>query len=239
MTLQQAYDLLKEERDLPEGKTGILVMDIDDTLVKANPNVIKCYKSVNGKEQPLTTAQFATDPDKAKMGKNVKMYNMPEDAPSEGIAFSIREFRDPTKVYNSIVKGTPIVTNLRIMDDKLKHGWDIAFLTARGLQGVVTQALTDFLKTKDKNNKLVPIGEQFKKALSAAVNDEDIKYAGRDDGEKKANVLRKIALKYDKVVFIDDDLRNTSSVKNAGIKTKSGERVKTILASKLATTNID
>lgn len=237
MTLEKAYSL-NEERDLPEGKTGILVMDIDDTLVKANPNVIKCYKSVNGVEKPITTAQFATDPDKAKMGKNVKMYNLPEDAPKEGIAFSIRDFRDPDKVYNSIVKGTPIVANLSIMDDKLKHGWDISFLTARGLQGVVTNALNDFLKTK-RNNKLVPIGEQFKKALSAAVNDDDIKYAGVDDGEKKANVLRKIAMKYDKVVFIDDDLRNTSSVKNANIKTKSGERVKTILASKLPTTNID
>lgn len=239
MTLEQAYKLsLVEERDLKDGQKAILVMDIDDTLVKANPSVIKCYKSINGKEEAITTEQYAKDPDKAKMGKKIIIYNKTEDAPKTGIAFSIREFRDPKKVYDSITKGTPIVQNLKIMDDKLKHGWDIAFLTARGLQGVVTQALSTFLKTKDVNNNFVPIGEQFKKALSAAVNDEDIKYAGADDGEKKANVLRNIAAKYDKVVFIDDDLRNTSAVRSAGIKTRSGDRVKTILATKLPTTEL-
>ena len=87
MTLENAYNL-NEERPLKDGKTAILVMDIDDTLVKANPTVIKCYKSINGKETPITTAQFAQDPDKAKMGKNVVMYDVPENAPKQGIAFS-------------------------------------------------------------------------------------------------------------------------------------------------------
>ena len=126
MTLEKAYEL-NEENKLPNGVTGIAVFDIDDTLVKANSSVIKIYKSVNGREIAISTAQFATDPDKEKMGKNVVYYNKTNEAPSEGIAFSIREFRDPTKVYNSITQGTPIIRNLRILDDKIKAGWDIAF----------------------------------------------------------------------------------------------------------------
>lgn len=236
MKLSDAYKIasLFEERDLPENTKGILVMDIDDCLVKANPNVIKCYKSVNGVEKAISTAEFATDKDKAAMGKNVKMYNLPEDAPKTGIAFSIRDFRNPEKVYKSITTGTPIVKNLRIMDDKLKHGWDISFLTARGLQKVVTKAMEDFLKTKDENGNFVKIGEQFKKSLSAAVNDEDIKYVGTDDGEKKANVLRKLASEYDKVVFMDDDYeRNIKTVHNLKIKTRANKRVGTIKAHSL------
>lgn len=217
MKLEDAYKFINEERDLGE-KTGILVLDIDDTLIKANPNVIKCYKSVNGKEQAISTAQFATDPDKAKMGKNVRMYNKTEDAPKEGIAFSIREFRDPQKVYDSIVKGTPIIKNLKLMDDHLRHGWDVAFLTARGLQETVTKALDDFLKTPDKNGNFVPLGEKFKKALSAAVNDDDIKYAGIDDGDKKGRVLQQLSKKYDKVKFVDDDMRNIIAARNLRIK---------------------
>ncbi len=218
MTFEKAYEIISEERDLPNGKTGILVLDIDDTLVKANPSVIKCYKSIDGVEHAISTAQFATDPDKAKMGKNVRMYMNTSDAPKEGIAFSIREFRNPQKVYDSIVKGTPIIKNLKLMDDHLRHGWDVAFLTARGLQATVSKALEDFLRTPDKNGKFVPLGNKFKKALSAAVNDEDIKYAGVDDGDKKGRVLSSLAKKYDFVKFVDDDKRNLDASKALKLK---------------------
>lgn len=206
--------VMQEERDFKDGETGLLVLDIDDTLVKANPNVIKVYKSVDGVEKALSTAEFAKDPDKAKMGKNVRMYNETKDAPKKGIAFSIREFRDPQKVYDSITKGTPILKNLKLMDDHIRHGWDVSFLTARGLQETVTKALDNFLKTRNEKGQLVPLGEKFKKALSAAVNDEDIKYVGSDDGEKKANVLRKLSKKYTHVKFVDDDDRNIKAVRS-------------------------
>jgi hypothetical protein len=215
MKFSEALELvMKEERDFKDGETGLLVLDIDDTLLKANPNVIKVYKSINGVEKAISTAEFAKDPDKAKMGKNVKMYKNTEDAPKHGIAFSIREFRDPQKVYDSITKGTPIIKNLKLMDDHIRHGWDVSFLTARGLQKVVTKALDDFLRTRTKDGNLVPLGDSFKKALSAAVNDEDIKYAGSDDGEKKANVLRELSKKYTKVKFVDDDDRNINAVRS-------------------------
>ena len=145
MKFNQVLEIIDEERDLKDNKKGILVLDIDDTLIRANPNVIKCYKSVDGVEQPLTTAQFATDKDKEAMGKNVVYYNKTEDAPKKGIAFSIREFRDPQKVYESITKGTPLMKNMKLLDSHINAGWDMCFLTARGLQKVVTQALQDAL----------------------------------------------------------------------------------------------
>lgn len=216
MKLERAFEIISEmEKNLKDKQTGILVLDIDDTLLKANPNVIKIYKSVDGKEQPLSTEQFATDLDKKAMGKNVRMYD--KVPPATGIAFSIREFRNPTKVYESITKGTPIVRNLRLMDDYLNRGWDICFLTARGLQSTVEQALDKFLLHKTKDGEFIKIGEQFKKALSAAVNDEDIKYAGIDDGDKKARILKKLSQKYTYVKFLDDDERNLKATKALGI----------------------
>lgn len=216
MKLEEAFEIISEmEKDLKNKQTGILVLDIDDTLLKANPDVIKIYKSVDGKEQAISTEQFATDKDKKAMGKNVKMYGTVP--PATGIAFSIREFRDPEKVYQSITKGTPNVKNLRLMDDYLNRGWDIAFLTARGLQPIVEKALDNFLLHKNKNGQFEKIGEQFKKALSAAVNDEDIKYVGIDDGDKKARILRKLSEKYTYVKFLDDDDRNLKATKALGI----------------------
>lgn len=216
MKLEEAYKIIFEmEKDLKNKQTGILVLDIDDTLLKANPEVIKIYKSVDGKEKAISTEQFATDLDKKAMGKNVKMYDTVP--PTNGIAFSIREFRDPEKVYQSITKGTPNIKNLRLMDDYLNRGWDISFLTARGLQPVVEKALDDFLLHKKKNGQFEKIGEQFKKALSAAVNDEDIKYVGIDDGDKKARILKKLSEKYTYVKFLDDDDRNLKATKALGI----------------------
>ena len=68
---------------------------------------------------------------------------------------------------------------------------------------------------------------------------EDIKYIGKDDGEKKANVLRNIAKKYDRVAFIDDDMRNINAVRSSGIKTKAGENIRTIIAAKLTEKDLE
>jgi len=208
---------------------GLVVLDIDDTLLKASSAVIKCYKSIDGKEIPLTTAQFATDPDKKKMGSNVIMYDV--TPPKKGIAFSVREFNDPEKVYKSIVTGTPIVKNLQKMDEYIRKGWDVSFLTARGLEGTVNKSLKDFLKYRQTDGTLTPVGSKLKSALSAAVNDKDIKYLGRDDGEKKANVLKKLCSYYTYVVFIDDDDRNTKAADALGI-----ENLRVVKAAKLEDT---
>lgn len=238
MKLDRAYEIITEmtnDKVLETNKYGIkekglVVFDIDDTLVKANPNVIKIYKSVNGVEKAISTAQFATDPDKAAMGKNVRMYNKTEEAPKVGIAFSIREFRDPQKVYDSITKGTPILANLRFMDEYVQNGWEVSFLTARGLQNTVTKALKSYLKVK-KGGKLIPIGRAFNEAVSAAVNDEDIKYLGVDDGDKKGRVLKLLCSYYNYVIFVDDDQRNIDAAKALGL-----DNLKVVRAAKLGET---
>ena len=95
------------------GKTGIIVFDIDDTLLKANPEVIKVYKKQNGKEIELSTEEFAKDPD-AGIKEKVHL-------------FDFRDFHNPTKVYNSIITGTPLIKNLKIMDSYIEAGYDFCF----------------------------------------------------------------------------------------------------------------
>ena len=198
MLFEEISRILNEEIKPPK-TNGIIVLDIDDTLVTASPDVIKIYKSFNGgPETALTTSEFAEDPDKGK----------------PGYKFDIREFRDPKKVYDSILKGTPKIKNLKMMDAHIRAGYDMAFLTARGLEKVVASALSDFLLTKNKSGKLVKIPKNvFRVDMSAAVNDEDKTYPGDTDASKKANVLRKLCKKYGQVVFVDDDPRNIAATR--------------------------
>lgn len=191
-------------KPLHSGVRGIIVFDIDDTLLRANPNAIAVYKRVPGKhEQRLTTSQFAKD----------------EDAkdPSKRDWFDYREFRDPAKVYDSIASGTPIIKNLRIMDSYLKAGYDFCFLTARSCEEVVKSALSAFLRYRDDSNALHELGNVFKKSLSHAVNDSTKSYRGSTDAEKKANILRKMCSRYDKVVFVDDDAKNVKAARELGL----------------------
>lgn len=188
--------LMERIKDLPKSVSGIIVFDIDDTLLRVNPDIIKVYKKEPGKDEiALTTDEFAKDPD--------------AEDPSKRSWFSYRDFQDPVKVYNSIISGTPLIKNLRIMDDYVEAGYDFCFLTARSCEETVKKALDDFLKVKDRaTGALKSMEDKFKKTLSAAVNDTEKKYPGSTDAEKKANVLRELCKKYDKVVFVDDDKKN-------------------------------
>ena len=190
---------------LSKNVSGIIVFDIDDTLLKANPKVISVYKKEPGKlEKKLTTDEFAKD----------------EDAkdPDKRSWFDYREFNDPIKVYDSIISGTPIIKNLRIMDSYIKAGYDFCFLTARSCEHVVKSALESFLKIKDDDGILKELGDIFKKSLSHAVNDKIRNYAGSTDAEKKANILKELCKKYDRVVFVDDDRKNVRAARELGLK---------------------
>jgi hypothetical protein len=139
------------------------------------------------------------------------------DKGKPGVKYDYREFRNPDKVYNSIVNGTPILNNLKIMDAHIRANYDFCFLTARGLQDVVDKALRKFLLTRDKNGKLVGLGDAFKDGLSSAINDDFKVYPGASDSEKKANVLRKLCGEYDVVRFVDDDARNIRAARELGL----------------------
>ena len=196
--------ILERVKDLPNSVSGIIVFDIDDTILKVDSSLIRIYKTVPGGEEiALTTDEFAQDPDAAD--------------PNKKKWFDYRDFNDPVKVYNSIISGTPLIKNLKIMDDYIKAGYDFCFLTARGCEEMVTKALKDFLRFKDDKGALHELGDIFKETFSHAVNDEIKKYPGISDSDKKANVLTDLCKKYDKVVFVDDDTKNVRAAKDLNI----------------------
>lgn len=197
MKLNEAYNLVNEEIK-EDGKKNCLLLDIDDSILTADPSVIGIWKNKPG-EKPvrLTPDEFAKDPD----AEHEEWYDY-------------KEFRDPEKVYQSIVRGTPILRNLRLMDAHVRANWDIGFLTARGLQDVVDSALRAFLKTRTKDGKLIPIGDKLKKDISAGVNDASWDGIPAKTPERKAMVLKDICNKYDKVKFVDDDIKNINFVKS-------------------------
>ena len=197
--------LLERVKQLPASIKGLIVFDIDDTLLKVDTDVLKIYKNVPGKpEQALTTEEFAKDPDAAD--------------PNKKSLFDFRDFQDPVKVYQSIISGTPLIKNLRIMDDYIEAGYDFCFLTARGCEETIKTALDEFLRVRNRdNNTLRKLGDTFKKTLSHAINDMTKNYPGRSDAEKKSNVLKYLCKKYDRVVFVDDDTKNVNSARNLRI----------------------
>jgi FMN phosphatase YigB (HAD superfamily) len=181
-------------KKLPKHISGVIVFDIDDTLLKVDKSMVCVYKQTPNGKIKISTEEFAKDPDAGDASKKH--------------LFDLSDFRDPKKVYSSIINGTPIIKNLKIMDSYINAGYDFCFLTARGAEDVVKQALDDFLKVKCEDGTLRKLGNIFKKTISHAVNDEYKKYPGKTDAEKKANVLLKLCKDYDKVVFVDDDDKN-------------------------------
>ena len=189
---------------LPHGKTGIVVFDIDDTLIHCDEDVMSIGKFINGDRKnriSLSTKEFAKDPD----AKEHKAW------------FDFSDFQNPQKVVQSIIKGTPILKNLRILDAYLNAGYEFCFLTARGCEDAVKYAIQDVIKYRDENGVLNNITPWFNKDVSAAVNDSNKEYEGKTDAEKKSNVLREICSKFDYVVFVDDDNKNVAHAKELNL----------------------
>ena len=189
---------------LPYGKTGIVVFDIDDTLIHADKDVVSISKFINGDRKnriSLSTKEFAKDPD----AKEHKEW------------FDFSDFQNPQKVMQSIIKGTPILKNLRILDAYLNAGYEFCFLTARGCEDAVKHAIQNVIKYRDENGVLHNIDPWFNKAVSAAINDSNKEYEGKTNAEKKSNVLREICSKFDYVVFVDDDNKNVAHAKELNL----------------------
>ena len=185
---------------LKKNESGIIVFDIDDTLLKSNSETIKVYKTnpITKERIALTTDEFAKDPDAAEH----------EDW------FDYSDFKDESKVYKSIIEGTPIVKNLRILDAYIAAGYHFCFLTARSCEDTIKHAMREFLRYKDENGHLRELEDKFKENMSAAINDKYKDYPGNTTPEKKANVLRKLCSQYDKVIFVDDDIKNIELAKS-------------------------
>lgn len=198
------YILNESPKPLHGNETGLVVFDIDDTLLKANAEDFHIHKKVDGKEIALTTDEFAKDPDASN-----------PDNIHKGM-FDYRDFASPEKVYTSIITGTPLLRNLRILDDYVAAGYEFCFLTARQCEEVVKKAIDSFLRVR-RDGILQELGDTFNKTLSHAVNDKVKKYPGKTDAEKKANILIKLCQTHDKVVFVDDDRKNVNAAINLNI----------------------
>lgn len=189
---------------LPYDKTGIVVFDIDDTLIQADKDVVSIGKFINGDRKnkiSISTEEFAKDPD----AKNHKNW------------FDFSDFQNPQKVVQSIIKGTPILKNLKILDAYLNAGYEFCFLTARGCEDAIKYAIQDVIKYRDENGVLNNIDPWFNKDVSAAINDSTKEYEGKTNAEKKSNVLREICSKFDYVVFVDDDNKNVAHAKELNL----------------------
>lgn len=189
--------LFESIKRLAPGKTGIVVFDIDDTLIQADASSIKIGKYVNGDKRNkiyLSSEEFAHDPDV----KDHKDW------------FDFSEFQNPQKVVQSIVNGTPILKNLRILDAYINAGYEFCFLTARGCEDAVKYAIQTVIKYKDPNGVLKDIKPYFNRELSAAINDCNKGYKGKSDAERKSIILRELSSKFDYVTFVDDDPKNVA-----------------------------
>ena len=203
MKYNKAIEIMEAIKPLSSGK-GLMVFDIDDCILSADANTIGIWKEEPGKKPiRISSEEYAKDP----------------DAATHKEWFNYKEFRDPEKVFTSIVKGTPILRNLKVLDAHVRAGYDVAFLTARGLKDVISQALEKFLKIRDSSGNLVPVGDKLKLEVSQAVNDDNFVkiYPNLGDPAKKALVLKDVCKKYSKVKFIDDDLKNVNAVRAMNI----------------------
>lgn len=200
---------LKEERSIPEGKRHLLLIDIDDNILKAAPNM-KIYRKL-----PTDKTEVALTPEE---------YAKEEKFPGSKKYYDYRDFRDPKKVYESIVKGMPYINNLKVIDDFYNAGADLGVLTARGCEDVVYKAVKAFLKVKTPDGKLVR--PELPRERVHAVNDDDKHYPGDTDADKKKNVIKSYAKIYDYVTLQDDDKANRDLAIN--IKKTNPEFKKTI-----------
>lgn len=178
---------------------SLLLLDIDDTLVIPT-NIFIYKKNKDGSETALTPQEYS------KQSEDV------------GNEYDFRDFRDPKKIYNSIKTGIPIIPNLRVFDEYVKRGWKIGILTARGMEEVVYKALKDWLLFRNKQGDLQELGPRLVRDLVHAINTQNRGYVGETSSERKANVVRKLAKEYDRIVLIDDDLKNIEAIRELGLK---------------------
>lgn len=181
---------------------NLLLLDIDDTLVKAKNIFIYRKLPTDKSEIKLTPEQYANE----KVSTETKQY------------YDYRDFRNPDTVAKSITTGLPIIPNLKIMDNYIKNGWKIGILTARGMEEIIFKTLKAWLMFRDSKGDLQKIGDNLVRNLVNAINDDKRHYKGLTDFEKKANIVKKLATQYDRIVFIDDDAKNLEAIKNLNIK---------------------
>ena len=186
--------ILKELANLNK----LVLLDLDDTVVEASEVYI--YRQFPGEEEvALTPAEYRNE----KVTDDTKQY------------YDYRDFSDPTTSTDSIKKGTPIVPNLNVMDEFINRGYKIGILTARGHEDGIYETLREWLMYRDKEGRLVPIGDRLDRNLVYAINDPKTssQLTAIADFDKKAEVIDSLLDQYDEIIFLDDDIKNLKAVK--------------------------
>lgn len=186
-------------------ENSLLLLDIDDTLLKAQNIYIYRKLPSDKQEVKLTPDQYAQE----SVTAATKQY------------YNYRDFDNAEIVGKSIKTGLPIVSNLQLMDSYIKKGWKIGILTARGMEDVIFDSMKAWLKIKDKKGNLKDIGDKLVRDLVFAINDDKKRktiYKGETDFERKANVIKDLSKKYNRIIFIDDDIKNIKKVKQLKLK---------------------
>ena len=198
--LFEKSELHKLLNDTPKSR-GVIVADIDNTLLVPDPTVIGIYKTKNGKTEWLNCYEYDHDPDLLNENPNVQ--------------WDFSEFETPDKVRDSILQGTPLLKNLKFIDKYIQRGYDFAFLTARGCEDVVKEALKKFLKYRDEIGNLNQLGEIFKNGFSVAVSDNRYiqVFEGLNAAQRKGRILEYLCDKYDIVYFVEDSEKNIQAAK--------------------------
>lgn len=169
-----------------------VVFDIDDTLLKAPGIFIKKISS-DGNTILLTTSQFAT-------------HKLPANS-----TYSFEDFECPIKNSSSIVNGTPIYSNLLLLQKCIEMNHDIAILTARRLEDNTHKAINIFLKNH------LGTAYTIQRDLMFSVNDS--KYGTMiPTARRKLSILQKLADKYHSVLYIDDDDLNIATANQGNIE---------------------
>ena len=188
-------------------RNKLLLLDIDDTIVRAKN--IYIYKTVDGKELKLSPEEYAKE--------NITDENRH--------LYDFRDFKDAEKVSSSIKTGEPIISVLQYMDRMIEKGYNIGILTARGMEQTIKNTLQSWLMYK-KRDSLRNIGSKLKEVF--AINDDIKQYKGATDFDKKANVIKSLSKVYDKIIFIDDDMKNVNAVRRlnlSNVKVKSADEI--------------
>jgi len=215
MTISQ---LLNEELQDKRTNDKIIVFDIDNTLLTAHDIFIYLRDPENKRDiNKLTPEQYDG------MTKEQK-----KNSTKNGETWDFREFRDPNKIYNSIIYGKGKLPVLKMLDRHVKAGWHVGIVTARGAEDSVKQAIRDWLRAK-VGDKLVAVPKLHHENIHA-INDDKKREAGIYKGYNKNPQLERFLSKYKVVKFVDDSHEHLANAKK--IKVPAGKVLKTVDANR-------
>lgn len=172
-------------------KKGIVVCDIDGTLLNSPPGIASVIYTRDGETKYLTGEEFAS-------------WNEYQTHPER---YDFSEFDDESRARRSIMDGEPIMPNIEFVRSLVVGmGYDMCVLSARHCEDAIRDSVGEWLE-----NRFPDIACSYRPDLSFCVNTTGGKYLSETTSGRKCEKLAMIAEIYGDVVFIDDDENNIES----------------------------